>query len=211
MGGCFCFPVSYVTENPAVAMYTECGKGVFMHLQSRIVMESSFFNGMVYVIGDRIYYNSKYGDTFWCPCIAGIERFVADIRNIEVVTGNFTVFNSNGFNRELNMNPGLRITFKDNAALLVTMPDAVNFSLQLRQYQSNSISRGRMGFSHVPHMVTTNPVGTQHSIGYPTGPPSLFENSATTQCVDTHSETSYPPANQNNEDSEKAALLAKTT
>lgn len=135
-------------------MYTEVGRAVIMCPQSSIVMEKTLFDGIVYVIGDRIYYNSKYRSMFWCPCTSGSEWFVSDIRNIEVINEGVTVYNPGGPNWYFPMNPGLTITFRDNTALVAAMPDAVNFSLKLRHYQSHpSISSGRIGnltFNHQP-------------------------------------------------------------
>lgn len=186
-----------------------------MHLQSGIVMETMSFDGMVYVIGDRFFYNSKYRGTFWCPCSAGLERFVSDIRSIEVVTGNFTVVNRQGFNRELSLNPGLRITFKDNAALLISMPDAVNFCLQLRQYQSNVRGRITMGNPRMPERppsLTPNPyhmsIGFQGPMVAPAGPPSLFKNRTTTHPdpPSVRDETTEDPTIT--KESERAPLIA---
>ena len=155
MGSCLCTPVSSVTEGTNVAMYTEVGTTIITHTASRLVMEASIFDGMVYVIDNRLYYNSKFGNTFWCACTSGSDWFLSDIRNIEVITGTYTLFNKNGVNRPITINPGLKITFRDNTVLLTAMPDAVNFGLQLRRYGSTPSIRSRMGNSTVPPHAST--------------------------------------------------------
>ena len=187
MGSCFCFPVSSVTEDPSVVMYTEVGKAIISHQQSGIVMEASLFDGMVYVRGDRLYYNSKYGDEFWCTCTSGSDWFVSDIRNIEVITGDITFNYSNGLNRHISMNPGIRITFRDNTILMAAMPDAINFSLKLRSYQSDPSIRNRR--RDYPFIMPSD-----------ASPPSLFKNRATTRPY--HHAAPHPRAKETAESSE---------
>ena len=204
MGNCFCLPVSTVTQNPSVAMYTEVGRAVITHHQSGIVMEASLFPGMMYVIGDRVFYNSKWGSMFWCECTSGSDWFLSDIKNIEVATGNFTLYNRNGVDQSFSMNPGLIVTFWDNSCLMVDMPDAVNFNIQLRQYKASHPST-RRSIGH-PGAILRPPAATSLSDPFqPAGPPSLFKNRARPR----PSMPAQPPQTlESNQDSDKVALLA---
>ncbi len=198
MGSCFCFPVSSVTENPCVAMYTEVGRAIIMSPLSSIIMEKSIFDGIVYVIRDNIYYNSQYRGMFWCSCTSGSEWFVSDIRNIQVINKDLTLYNSRGPNWSFPMCPGLTISFRDNTALVVAMPDAVNFSRKLRHYQSNPSRMGNP--SMLPNQFSSQRT-TYPATVLPTNA-HYNQPAARNEIVKASEITEIP------EDSDKVALLA---
>lgn len=133
MGCCFCRPTAEVTEDPDVAMHTAVSSCVMLPHHGGYVMYSGLFDGLFYVRGDQLSYETKVGSRFWCKC-GGLNWTLSDIKQIDVVTGNVGLCSRRGFIRTLTMSPGLMILFTDNTRMVTAMPDAANFCARLQQY-----------------------------------------------------------------------------
>jgi hypothetical protein len=126
-------------------MYADVGTCVLIHPEGDYSMLSGFLNGLLYVKGACLHYTTVAGKMFWCECV-GSEWRVADIKRVEVVTGNVTLqTGQRGLPRHFTMNPGLKIRFRDHNTLMVVMPDAVNLCAQLKEYVSSVRSAERRG------------------------------------------------------------------
>ena len=124
-----------MTEDPDVAMYTKVSSCVLLPSTGGFTMYSGAFGGFFYVRGSRLYYDTKVGSHFWCSCV-GLDWDLADIGDVKPVTGNVRVTSRHGIPRTLSMNPGLKITFRNNNTMVTAMPDAVNFCAKLKQYMT---------------------------------------------------------------------------
>ena len=161
--GCFyCKPTTTVTEDPDVAVFakvstcaiifprTEWSQGGPILLSAD--MDGSGENGMFYVRGNRLHYNTTIaeGTRFKCGCWGDRWR-VSKITKVEVVTGTLNlsgIRTKSGQIRALSMHPGVRVTFENKQVLVARMTDARNFCAKLRQIVDHC--QGKDNIQHRP-------------------------------------------------------------
>lgn len=136
MGSCFCRPITEVTENPTVVMYTDVGYCVQTgHSSTDFITICRY--GLAYVEDGNFFVEGTLGSRFCCAN-AGSSSKLFDIKQVEVVQGSFTIsrrdqYGRYGYGEEHHMNPGLRIVLKNDKKILMTMPAAENFCARLCQ------------------------------------------------------------------------------
>ena len=139
MGGCLCAPITKVTEDPDVDMYTKVGGTALFHRYGR---NATGLSGLLYVKDDQLCYEAGIGRKLCCQCCKQTWD-LSQVKKIEVVTRNRLKIPYS--HRRIYLNSGLVITLQrdnDHARYLVTaMQGADNFCMQLTQHMSGLSSK----------------------------------------------------------------------
>lgn len=127
MGCCLCHPLSDVEQNPAISTYTEVGDIVIAQGVS-VRQVKGCCNGLMYIQGDSLYYETKLGGRLCCRCC----RYRLKLSSIDIVD----ILNNEMLRfvgGAIHLTPGLRISAYPNITVLVVMPDAAIFGPQLAE------------------------------------------------------------------------------
>lgn len=133
MGCCLGRPVIEVKQDPSVSSYTEVGDIIIAVGLSHTIVRGS--SGLMYIQGDSLYYELISGSSLCC-CKCCMRRFqLSQIDTVEIVDSQQMMTIGSG--HAICLAPGLKISAHPNTTVLVAMPDAVSFALQLTE-ASNS-------------------------------------------------------------------------
>lgn len=129
-------PITKVTEDPDVDMYTRVGVTVLFRRYLRI---STQLTGLLYVKDDWLCYEAGYGRKLCFQCCKQTWH-LSEVKKIEVVTRNSLKLPPPHSNRSFYLNSGLVITLqRENSHaryLVAAMNDVENFCTQLNQHIS---------------------------------------------------------------------------
>ena len=137
MGCCLGRPVTDVEKDPSVSSYVDVGD-IFIVRGSVRTEVKGCCNGLMYIQGDSLNYETRCGSNLCCGCCR--HRFqLAQINAVEIVDSQqMTVLQVGRFERHgIRLTPGLKITADPNIAIYVAMPDAAMFGEHLKEATEN--------------------------------------------------------------------------
>ena len=139
MGCCLCRPITEVTEDPEVTLHTEVGAvAIIDNLGTDLISSAS--QGLLYVRGNRLCYESTVGSKLCCRHNQ-TSWYLSQLRDVRVVHGETVLVPM----AKVALNPGLRVTFeKSNGSigtLAMAMPAAVTFRSALLHHVGQNVAK----------------------------------------------------------------------
>lgn len=143
MGCCLCLPKSEAMQDPQILAHAEVIGGI--KISGSQNQGTELKRGVLYVKNERLYYVPTYGETMpcsWC----GESWKLTKVEAVEVVSGKLNMeYYGDGpsTTKTRQLNSWLRIKFQTSRrslVLLLEVPDAVNFALQIQLYVSGQVT-----------------------------------------------------------------------
>ena len=132
MGCCLCHPSADVEQDLTTSFHTTVGDIAIVH-GITVTSIKGCCNGIMYVKGDSLYYETRCGKNYLCCMCCKQKNFkLSAILSVEVVQNEAVTFNSRR-GEYVNLSPGLKISADPNTLILVAVPDASSFAKQLLQ------------------------------------------------------------------------------